>query len=227
MSTNFKLLSTLFLTFMCALIASGCSSPEDDPQSGKAAAQETEYSFQISSLSFTEIRPKKRIPRRNTCYGENLSPPLNWSGAPSETRSFALVVEDIDHHTGIPWVHWIIYDIPASVTEITEGVPTSTPELPDGSIQGLNDFKNIGYEGPCPIPVEIAYGGQHDRRAREEKTGAGPHRYDFKLYALDTVLNLESGKTKSKLLEIIEGHILSEANWLGKYQVRPVKGVMQ
>jgi len=223
MKTNGKLLAVFSLAIIAVLIAIGCSSSGDD-SSGKAASQAGDKSFQISSPSFTEIRPKKRIPHLNTCYGENLSPPLNWKRAPSETKSFALVAEDIDHHTGTPWVHWVIYGIPESATELTEGIPTSTALLSDGTTQGKNDFKNIGYEGPCPIPVEIKYGAFTEQRLREEKTGAGPHRYDFKLYALDTVLNLESGKTKSELMEAIEGHVLAEVNWIGKYQVRPVKG---
>ena len=221
---NGKLLAIFSLAVVAALIAVACSSSDDDASSGKAAAQLKESSFQISSSSFTEIRPKKRIPQENTCYGGNLSPPLNWSGAPSETKSFALVSEDVDHHTGTPWVHWIIYNIPPSATELPEGIPTSTPEMPDGSVQGLNDFKNIGYEGPCPIPVEIKWGGFTQERLREEKTGAGPHKYDFKLYALDTILDLDSGKTKFELMEAIEEHILAESSWIGKYQVRPVKG---
>ena len=91
------------------------------------------------------MRPRVRIAKEYTCYGDNLSPPLEWSGAPEGTLSFALIGDDIDHHTGT-WAHWVLYNIPPTVTELTEGITTSTAELPDGTVQGLNDYKNVGYQ---------------------------------------------------------------------------------
>ena len=146
---------------------------------------------------------------------------MNWNGAPSETKSFALIAEDIDHHTGIPWVHWIVYNIPPTVTELTEGIPTSTAELPDGSVQGKNDFNNIGYEGPCPLQVEVGYYPSAEGRGKVAK---GPNKYVFTLYALDTVTNLPSGFNKDQLLGQMDKHILDQVDTIGKFQVAPIRG---
>ena len=219
-----KNIAVFSLMVIAALIAVACSSSDDDASSGKAAAQTKQSSFQISSPNFTEIRPKKRMPQENTCYGGNLSPPLNWSGVPSETKSFALVAEDIDHHTGTPWVHWVIYNIPPSATELPEGIPTSTPELPDGSVQGLNDFKNTGYEGPCPMQAIIGYGDPAFAEGKypgQKDSDRSAHKYVFTLYALDTVISLPSGYTKEQLIDAMDQHILGQADTVGKFQMRP------
>ena len=132
-----------------------------------------------------------------TCKGEDLSPALNWSGAPEGTKSFALICDDPDAPF-MTWVHWVIYDIPANVTELGEGL-SKEKTLSNGAKQGITDFRKIGYGGPCPPP-------------------GGPHRYFFKLYALDEVLNLEPGLTKKALLKAMEGHILEEAQLIGKFK---------
>lgn len=132
-----------------------------------------------------------------TCKGADVSPPLSWSGVPSGTKSFALICDDPDAPF-MTWVHWVIYDIPADVTELSEGVPKDE-ELSNGARQGRSDFRKIGYGGPCPPP-------------------GGPHRYFFKLYALDAMLNLEPGLTKNELLKKMEGHILEEAQIIGKFK---------
>ena len=196
------------------LLSIACSG-SDDGKTTKTAAEVTESNFQLTA-PFTETRPKVRIQDTHTCWGDNSSPPLTWSGAPSGTESFALIVEDLDHDPGV-WVHWVIYDIPGSATELTESIPTSTPILPDGSTQGKNDFRNIGYEGPCPKQIVISW-----EWTRDESSDEPAHKYHFKLYALDTKLDLGSGKTKFELLDAMEGHILGEANTRGKYQVAPI-----
>ncbi len=132
-----------------------------------------------------------------TCKGEDISPPLSWDGAPAGTKSFALICDDPDAPF-MTWVHWVIYDIPANVSQLEENVPKDK-ELPSGARQGKNDFRKIGYGGPCPPP-------------------GGPHRYFFKLYALDAVLGLEPGLTKKALLKAMEGHILDEAQIIGKFK---------
>ena len=132
-----------------------------------------------------------------TCKGEDISPLLRWDGAPAGTKSFALICDDPDAPF-MTWVHWVIYDIPASVTELSEGVPKDDI-LSNGAKQGRNDFRKIGYGGPCPPPGR-------------------PHRYFFKLYALDAVLGLEPGLTKKALLKVMEGHILEEARIIGKFK---------
>ena len=139
------------------------------------------------------------IPISYTCDGKDLSPPLRWE-EPPVAKSFALIADDPDAPVGT-WVHWVIYDIPAGARELKEGVPSSEM-LSDGSRQGITDFGRSGYGGSCPPPGK-------------------PHRYYFKLYALDTLLNLSPAQTtKPKLLKAMEGHVLAEAQLMGRYQRR-------
>lgn len=137
-----------------------------------------------------------RIPSQYTCDGKDISPPLSWSHAPNNTKSFALINEDPDAPMGT-WVHWLIWNIPHKVTELKENVE-KTKELADGSRQGITDFGRVGYGGPCPP--------------------SGTHRYFFKLYALDTYLDLPAGAKKEELLKAMKGHILAEAQLIGTYQ---------
>ncbi|MEM4260942.1 MAG: YbhB/YbcL family Raf kinase inhibitor-like protein [Candidatus Woesearchaeota archaeon] len=136
------------------------------------------------------------IPKQFTCDGKNVSPQLSWSKFPEGTKSFALICEDPDAPVGI-WVHWVIYNIPHNVNELQEGFPTQK-SFPDGIKQGINDFRKIGYGGPCPP--------------------SGTHRYFFKIYALDTVLELEAGATKQQLLNAMEKHIIAHGELIGKYK---------
>ncbi len=136
------------------------------------------------------------IPAKYTCDGADFSPPLDWSGSPAGTKSFALVCDDPDAPMGT-WVHWVIFDIPPSATMLAEGF-TREKDLPGGGTQGINDFRKIGYGGPCPP--------------------GGTHRYFFKLYALDTMLGLKPGITKDQLLKAMRGHILAEAQLMGTYR---------
>ncbi|MBI2349882.1 MAG: YbhB/YbcL family Raf kinase inhibitor-like protein [Deltaproteobacteria bacterium] len=125
------------------------------------------------------------IARKYTCDGTDLSPPLRWENPPAGTRVFVLIADDPDAPVGT-WVHWVLYDIPATTTELAEGTPI-TENLPGGARQGINDFRKVGYGGPCPPP--------------------GPaHRYFFKLYALDKETNLKPRATKQQLLDAIKGH---------------------
>ncbi len=150
--------------------------------------------FQLTSKAFSY---NAEIPRQYTCDGKDASPPLEWSDVPSKTRSFSLIGDDPDAPVGT-WVHWVLYDLPASARSVPEGV-AGEAALPDGSRQGVNDFKRLGYGGPCPPP--------------------GPaHRYFFKLYALDATLDLKSGATKKDLEAAMKGHILAEAQLMGRYQ---------
>ncbi|MCS7184761.1 MAG: YbhB/YbcL family Raf kinase inhibitor-like protein [bacterium] len=135
------------------------------------------------------------IPKKYTCDGEDISPPLKWSNPPANTKSFALIADDPDAPIGT-WVHWVIYNIPADKTELPEGLAKKY-KLEDGTIQGINDFGKYGYGGPCPP--------------------SGTHRYFFKLYALDTILPEKQNLRKNDLLEMIKGHILAEAQLIGKY----------
>jgi Raf kinase inhibitor-like YbhB/YbcL family protein len=139
------------------------------------------------------------IPARHTCEGENVSPPLEWTGVPVGTRSFAVVCEDPDAPRGT-WVHWVLWNLPADAVELGEGVPRS-PELPSGARQGINDSGDLGYGGPCP-------------------PSGKPHRYFFHLHALDSSLNLPPGVNRSDLDAAMGGHILGSATTMGTYERR-------
>ena len=149
--------------------------------------------FELQSDSFKQSEP---IPSRHTCDGDDLSPALRWSDPPARSRAFALIADDPDAPMGT-WVHWVMYDIPVSVRQLEEGIPP-TDTIRNGAKQGMTDFGRVGYGGPCPPPGK-------------------PHRYYFKLYALDDILNLPPKQTKAKLLKAMEGHVLAEAQIMGTY----------
>lgn len=149
--------------------------------------------IKIKSPAFV---PGGKIPGKYTCDGMDISPPLAWTSGPEETKTFALICDDPDAPMGT-WVHWILFNLPADITEFRENVPPEK-ELESGAKQGMNDFRKIGYGGPCPP--------------------GGTHRYFFKFYALDTEINLEAGATKEELLKAMEGHILAEGQLIGRYE---------
>jgi Raf kinase inhibitor-like YbhB/YbcL family protein len=126
-----------------------------------------------------------------------LSPVLQWSNVPPAAKSLALICDDPDAPMGV-WVHWVIYDLPPSTAGLSEDAPKS-PELASGARQGVNDFTRLGYGGPAPPPGR-------------------PHRYFFKLYALDLKPGLKPGLTKKELLKAMEGHVLAEGQLMGTYQ---------
>lgn len=136
------------------------------------------------------------IPRRHSCDGDDISPPLMWSGLPEKTRSVALFCENPDLPRG-PFVHWLIYNIPVLDHTLPEGIPPWR-SLGDGILQGTNDFDRIGFSGPCPPD--------------------GSHRYVFTLYALDTVLPVGPGLRRDELLSAMEGHVLGQGQLTGHYK---------
>ena len=150
-------------------------------------------SLTISSSAFKE---GERIPDKYTCEGEDISPQLSWSDAPEGTKSFTLICDDPDAPMGT-WDHWLIYNIPADSEGLSEAVPTDE-SLTDGSKQGLNSWEKKSYGGPCPPPGD-------------------PHRYFFKLYALDTMLTLTGDADKSTLENAMHEHILAEAQLMGTF----------
>lgn len=152
-------------------------------------------SLKIESAAFRE---GGMIPEHYTCDGADVSPPLSWGSAPAGTASLALIADDPDA-PGKTWVHWVVFDLPPSASGFPENVPGDRT-LAIGGAQGRNDFGRIGYGGPCPP--------------------GGTHRYFFKLYALDTRLELEPGITKAELLKAMEGHVLAEGQLMGKYRRR-------
>ncbi len=147
--------------------------------------------IQLISPAFSEGQP---IPLKHTCDGKDVSPPLQWTGIPSGTRSLALIVDDPDAPVGT-WVHWVLYSLAPEATGLPENLDKSQYVL-RGARQGLNDFKRLGYGGPCP-------------------PAGRPHRYFFKLYALDKELDLKPGATKKELLRAMEGHVLDEGQLMG------------
>ena len=146
-------------------------------------------------LTSTAFREGDDIPKKYTCDGENVSPPLEWSGVPSTAKSIALVCDDPDAPMGT-WVHWVVFNVPATANKLSEKIPTNKI-LEDGTTQGNNDFRKIGYGGPCPP--------------------SGTHRYFFKISALDKRTELAPGATKAELLNEMSGHILGEGKLTGRY----------
>jgi hypothetical protein len=165
---------------------SACNGPLGAPSAG----QEVPMTLSISSSAFAA---GAAIPAVYTCRGKGISPPIAWSGAPETARSLALIMDDPDAPAGT-FVHWVIYNLPATATGLPESVPGAAT-LPDGSLQGSNSARRTGYTAPCPP--------------------SGTHRYFFKVYALDSVLELASGANKEALLKAMQGHILTRGELMG------------
>ena len=196
--------------------------------------QEFPLSMELTSTVFTRIR---RIPIEYTCtanyyypeagfsarYGEDKSPPLAWADAPEGTQSFALISDDpdaVEFEAGVvsPRVHWLIWNIPVDVTELAEQVATTTDVLAIGpnTRQGINDFSQIGWSGPCP-PPNIMSIAQHLSDSQKLQKTQYPHGYRFTVYALDTELDLAAGANKNDLLAALDGHILAGGELIGEY----------
>jgi Raf kinase inhibitor-like YbhB/YbcL family protein len=153
--------------------------------------------FSLASPSFVQMGA---IPMLHTCDGEDLAPALEWTAVPAGAKSFVLIVDDPDApDPAAPkrtYVHWVLYDIPASARKLPEGATKA--ELPEGTREGLNDWKRAGYGGPCP-PI-------------------GRHRYFFKLSALDTMLGDLGAATKADVERAMQGHVLETAELVGTYE---------
>jgi len=152
----------------------------------------------MMSLTSPAFPPNGKIPRKYTCEGDDVAPPLAWSGVPATAKSLVLILDDPDApDPAAPkrtWVHWVLYDIPATAT----GLPETGAPLPPGTREGRNDWKRTGYGGPCP-PV-------------------GRHRYFHKLYALDVTLGDLGDATKAKVEDAMRGHVVAQAELVGTYQ---------
>lgn len=152
--------------------------------------------MKLTSAAFAE---GSAIPRKYTCEGDEVSPPLAWTGAPERARTLAIVCEDPDAPMGT-FTHWMVYNLPATVTELREDVPHSETFKVAGdgeALQGKNDFGHMGYGGPCPP--------------------SGTHHYHFELFALDTPLHLEAGASRSQLRTAMRGHVLAEGRLTGLF----------
>ena len=147
------------------------------------------------SITSTAFKQGERIPSKYTCDGSDISPELEWSDVPEGAQSFTIIADDPDAPVGT-WIHWVLYNVPGETRTLPEAIPPDA-SLPDGSRQGKNSWGRPGYGGPCPP--------------------GGTHRYFFRLYALDTVLELKSGVSENDLLKAMKGHILAEAELMGLY----------
>jgi Raf kinase inhibitor-like YbhB/YbcL family protein len=150
--------------------------------------------MQLTSTAFKNMQP---IPRDYTCDGKNISPPLSWKNTPAGTGSFVLIVDDPDAPGGT-WTHWVVYNLPADTSDLAEDAARS--QFTSGETkEGSNDFKHVGYGGPCP-------------------PAGNTHRYMFKLYALDAMLGLKAGASKKEVEAAMAKHILGQGQLIGTYQ---------
>lgn len=173
----------LLLGLVCVLLAA-CGGP--------ATPAPVDPNFALSSPAFVH---ESAIPSLHTCDGDDLSPALEWTDPPAGAQSLALIADDPDAPVGT-WVHWVVYNLPPDVRSFAEAY-SADAEPTDGSRNGKNGWRELGYGGPCPP--------------------SGTHRYFFKLYALDTMLDLDSGGTAAQLLDAMEGHVLAQTELMGTY----------
>ena len=172
---------------LAGLIAAGCS---QEPKSATGHIAK----IRLTSTAFTDGEP---VPVKYTADSLDISPPLAWTNAPAGTKSFALIADDPDAPSG-DWTHWVIYDLPPTMTKLAEDQP-KLAQFKNSAKQGLNDFKKTGYNGPAPAPGKA-------------------HRYVFKLYALDKMTGLAPNATKADLLKAMDGHVLGEGQLKDTYQ---------
>jgi Raf kinase inhibitor-like YbhB/YbcL family protein len=182
---------TIIIALVASIAAGAIILSQANPlPPGKAASRND--TLVIGSAVFTAM---DSIPSRYACDGADVSPPLSWRGVPAAAKSIALIVDDPDAPGGT-WVHWVVYDLPPGSARLDENIP-KIDTLRGGGKQGVTDFRRVGYNGPCPP--------------------GGTHRYFFKLYALDIMLNLPSGKAKKEIEKAMKGHIIANAVLVGTY----------
>ena len=186
------------LTFVLFAATVGCGRDEPSPPEPLGERDKPMPEITIKSPSFDHDQP---IPPRNTADGADVSPMLRWAGVPDETKELALICDDPDAPTAEPWVHWVLYKIPAGTTGLPEQIFKSGKlEIPVGAMQGTNSWQTIGYRGPAPPP------------------GNGTHHYHFKLYALDAPLDVQEGLSKAALLNAMADHVIAEGELIGTYE---------
>jgi len=188
-----KLPTLLAVAALLAWTAPGCQPQRRTPA---PAAGDKPMALTITTTAFMD---GGAIPRRYTGDGEDVSPPLVWADLPDGVKSLALICDDPDAPTPTPWVHWVIYNLPGDLTGLAEGIPADKQlSDPPGAIQGPNSWPDTGYRGPAPPP-------------------GGPHRYYFRLYALDKQIKT-AGLDADGLTKKMAGHILAEGELMGTYQ---------
>ncbi len=189
---NRKAISLGVVVAVASLLSLHCGQAQDGKTDSTKAGGADSMSLQLTSTAFAH---EQMIPEVYTCDGKDMSPPLEWSSAPDSTKSFALICDDPDA-PGQTWVHWVVFNIPADYRELTDSVQAGRV-IEAGINQGSNSWGKNSYGGPCPP--------------------SGTHRYFFKLYALDTTFDLEGNVDKDHLLKQMDGHILAQAELMGKY----------
>jgi Raf kinase inhibitor-like YbhB/YbcL family protein len=185
-----KSLGCLVLSLVWVVISTGCgpSDQADSETEGGSGMQ-----IQLSSTAFKE---GETIPVTYTCDGKNISPPLSWGNVPQDAQSLALIVDDPDAPAGT-WVHWVVFNMPPTLSSLSEGASSPGSQDTFGT-PGTSSFRKSGYGGPCPPKGK-------------------PHRYFFKLYALDVKLELKSGASKADVEKAMQGHILAQGQLMGTY----------
>jgi len=183
-----------WLVWGSVAILIACSKNDGSATPTASSAEEAAMSIQLTTTAFTDGNP---IPTEFTCDGSDVSPELKWTGVPASTKSLALICDDPDAPSGT-FVHWVIYGIPPGENQLPKAVP-STPTLDSGARQGKNGFGTTGYRGPCP-------------------PRGGPHRYFFRLYALDAAIDAPAGASRAQIDGAMKGHIIAQGQLMGKYQ---------
>jgi len=186
--------AALAVVFVAGLGAGGKNPATRNTYANERDVRGSSMAFELRSSSFSA---SDAIPRKFTCDGVDVSPGLDWGGAPPGTKSLCLIMDDPDAPAGT-WVHWVLYDLPGAADKLAENVPKER-ETAGGARQGRNDFGRIGYGGPCPPP-------------------GAPHRYFLRLYALDAKTGLKPGATRAELDRAMKGHILGQAELMGRYK---------
>jgi Raf kinase inhibitor-like YbhB/YbcL family protein len=177
----------LFMWFVLTILLTSCSATQ-------TATPEADMSLELKSDAFVN---GQSIPAKYSCIGKNISPALTWNDPPAGTQSFALIADDPDAPVGT-WVHWVLFNIPADERSLSEDLPVTGKNVDPNAIYfGRNSSGNTRYDGPCPP--------------------SGTHRYFFKLYALDSLVNLLPGATKEELLKAMQGHILAQGELMGTF----------
>jgi Raf kinase inhibitor-like YbhB/YbcL family protein len=178
---------------LVAMVA-GCA--RSTSEGSRTPSESSVMSLTVTSAAFAN---GQEIPARHTCQGDDVSPPLTWSGTPPRAKAQALIVEDPDAPNG-NWVHWVVFDLAPTLRALPEGVRRD-PSALDGAKVGTNDFKEARYGGPCPPPGKA-------------------HRYFFRVFALDDTLGLAAGATRDEVMHAMEGHVLARGELMGTYARR-------
>ena len=238
---NGRLLTALIATaLLVAIFAPGCSSDDDGESgtgapaaasdqasgeegaapadAGQAVSQQVEASIVFTSPVFNE---KRRIPKKHTCTQisanvPNISPPLGWEGLPDGTVSLALIMDSLEIE-GAERVHWVMWNMPPTLTGLEESVGHAE-KLADGTAQGTNGSGEVGYLGPCPPVIVSGFGETPSKTQTQGGAKKGIEKYYFKLYALDTMLDLPPSTTKADLLKAIDGRVLASGELVGERQ---------